>query len=647
MQSPQSSSEVILALDIGGTFIKSALFQNGQLIRKLPQVPSRSEGTREEIGEAIRTAIRQAGAPDRLAVSIPGPFDYKIGIFRAEHKFAAVCGCAFSEFSGGLPSSFVHDANAFLLGELLHGAGRGFLRVGAVTLGTGLGAAFAIGGDLQLNAQGSPTDSVSLWNKPYRDGIAEDYVSARALLKDYPAPGGKEIAEAAEAGDPRALEAWRRYSLDLYALLADWKARLELDVIVVGGQLRSGLRFGVPVPAGLNLRFSSLDGDAPLWGALEASGKAETLPEPGEDMIRRSILSTGNVHRFHEFFRRAESGCELTLGVLGGSITRGAACPEPEKRYHGVLLDWLRSQFPRSRFSLVNAGIGATDSVYGSFRAQRDLLSHKPDLVVLEYAVNDTDQAQWAQSYEGCIRQILADGCPLLLLFMTHNHQRNCQRFQTVLGRHYGLPMVSWHDAVMPELMRGSLAWENLSPDAVHPNPAAHSLAGKLLCSLMEKIRTQADEPESPIPEPLISKEFQYTFLLEKDSFRPETQEGWEETPGEEPQKYWFRRRWFASRPGSRMTFSFVGASLWISYLGIQGPAGRISVRVDDCPPVLVDSYFPHDWPDPKQMWAPVLTGLPEGKHRAVITLLDEHHPEGGTEFYFCAAAGTGKESAK
>lgn len=89
------------------------------------------------------------------------------------------------------------------------------------------------------------------------------------------------------------------------------------------------------------------------------------------------------------------------------------------------------------------------------------------------------------------------------------------------------------------------------------------------------------------------------------------------------------------------MRFSFAGESLWISYLGIDGPAGRVSVQVDRNPPVVLESYFPHDWPGPKQFWKTVISGLEPGEHSVLITLLDEHHPEGGTEFYFCAAAGT------
>ena len=647
MQGSQNTAEMILALDIGGTFIKSAVFQGGKLIRRLPQVPSCSNGGKEEIGSAIRTAIRQAGSVDLIAVSIPGPFDYRNGIFQAEHKFAAVRGCSFAEFAEGRPASFIHDANAFLLGELLHGAGRGFLRVGAVTLGTGLGAAFSIGGDLQCNSSGSPADQVSIWKQPFRDGIAEDYVSARALLKNFPGMDAKQLEDAAVNGNIQAKQAYLEYSADLYRLLREWKDRLNPEVIVLGGQLRKGLFLGKPVPADLNIRFSELGEDAALWGAYEAV-RSRILPdEPSASQIRRALVSLGDPGPVRQFLKRAERGGSLTLGVLGGSITAGAACPIPEKRYHGVLLDFLRRKYPRSTFSLVNAGIGATNSVYGAFRAQRDLLTHKPDLVILEFAVNDTDGSLWASSYEGTVRRILAAGCPLILLFMTHNHQRNCQRFQEVIGRHYDLPMVSFHDAVMPELMNGSLRWDELSPDEVHPNPVAHSFAGKLLCACLDKVSCLPDTPAMSPADKLISDDFQHVFLLERDTFHPEENTGWKETADDDPRGRSFARRWFADRPGSRMSFVFEGTSLWISYLGIQGPAGRISVQVDQAVPVMLDSFFPHDWSGPKQFWIPVASGLEEGKHTAVMTLLEEHHPDGGTEFYFCAAGGTLRKKQK
>ena len=269
MQSNQNNAQVILALDIGGTFIKSAVFQHGGIIRRLPRQPSCSAGSREEIAAAIQKVIRQAGAIDGIAVSIPGPFDYRCGQFLMAHKFAAVKGGFFSEFSGNIPACFIHDANAFLLGELLHGAGHGFQRVGGITLGTGLGAALAVNGELQIKFPGSPAEQVSLWNHPYRDGIAEDYVSARALLKNFPGMDGRMLEDAAVAGDQQAQCAWQQYSADLYQILRGWKNRLTAEVIVIGGQLAKGLFLGEAAPEELNIRFSELGEDAALWGAYE------------------------------------------------------------------------------------------------------------------------------------------------------------------------------------------------------------------------------------------------------------------------------------------------------------------------------------------------------------------------------------------
>ena len=278
MQSNQNNAQIILALDIGGTFIKSAVFQNGGMIRQLPNQPSCSAGSREEIASAIQAVIRQAGAIDGIAVSFPGPFDYRNGQFLMEHKFAAVKDVFFADLAGSIPAHFIHDANAFLLGELLHGAGRGFQRVGGITLGTGLGAALVINGELQIKFPGSPAEQVSLWNQPYRDGIVEDYVSARALLKDFPGMDGKMLEDAAVAGNRQARLAWQQYSADLYQILPGWKSRLAAEVIVVGGQLAKGLFLGIEVPGELNIRFSELGEDAALWGAYEdflIAGKAE------------------------------------------------------------------------------------------------------------------------------------------------------------------------------------------------------------------------------------------------------------------------------------------------------------------------------------------------------------------------------------
>jgi glucokinase len=276
MQDDQDHAEVVLSLDIGGTAIKSALFADGKMQCRLPQVPSNSNGTAEQIGEAIRTAVSNAGKYDRIAVSIPGPFDYHNGIFYMQHKFAAVNGCSFADLTGCQDAVFVHDANAFLLGELAYGAARGAHRAGGITLGTGLGAAFAVDGKLLTCDTGSPACDVSIWNVHFRGGIAEDFVSSRWLqAQDSSAESVKAIADKARAGDECVRSIWRDYGHALFELLTDWSARLHPDCIVIGGQIARDIDLFGAVPAGLPICRAQLDGDGALYGAYVACQNLE------------------------------------------------------------------------------------------------------------------------------------------------------------------------------------------------------------------------------------------------------------------------------------------------------------------------------------------------------------------------------------
>lgn len=294
MQNDENNAEVILTLDIGGTFIKSAVFSGGS-IRRLPPVPSRSDAGKREIAEAIRDAIGQVKEFTRLAAAIPGPFDFEHGIFRMTHKFAAVNGCSFEELSG-YSATFLHDANAFLLGELTHGAARGFQRCGGITLGTGLGAAFSVNGDLLTGADGSPAPEVKLWNRPFRTGIAEDHISARALLSRFPAKSVKAIAEAAKNGNADAQKVWFDYGFALYELLFEWRNQLAPEVIVIGGQIARDMNLFGAIPAGLPLRASELGEEAALYGAYEYVRRRAGLAEKDSGRLNRiggTVLKSG------------------------------------------------------------------------------------------------------------------------------------------------------------------------------------------------------------------------------------------------------------------------------------------------------------------------------------------------------------------
>ena len=168
--------------------------------------------------------------------------------------------------------TFLHDANAFLSGAAWEKTGR----LGGITLGTGLGAAVMIDGVFLNNEKGSPR--YSLWNKPFRGGIGEDFVSAAALLKAC--PGAGSVKEIAERSDTDGI--WHDFGNALAELLTAWRNELDLQKIYVGGGIsKAKERFMTPALAELPLEFTPIANPC-LYGAARHFLQCEKYTNPLE-----------------------------------------------------------------------------------------------------------------------------------------------------------------------------------------------------------------------------------------------------------------------------------------------------------------------------------------------------------------------------
>ena len=100
------------------------------------------------------------------------------------------------------------------------------------------------------------------------------------------------------------------------------------------------------------------------------------------------------------FFAKAAKGGEFKVAYLGGSITA-----QPGWRVKS--LAWLNAKYPKSKFSEINAAIGGTGSDLGVLRIEHDVLNAKPDLLFVEFAVNDGGAApeEIIKSMEGIVRK--------------------------------------------------------------------------------------------------------------------------------------------------------------------------------------------------------------------------------------------------
>ena len=283
-----------------------------------------------------------------------------------------------------------------------------------------------------------------------------------------------------------------------------------------------------------------------LWCAILASISLQQTsvvqaqsPVTTPSIMQRGIVSHGDWNRLEAVMAKARRGEEICVAAIGGSITAGGLqTKDPKNRYIARVANWFTQIFPKAKVRFVNAGIGGTNSLYGAMRVQRDVLSKKPDLVILEYAVNDNHPVPtfWA-SYEGVLRQIMREPQQpaVVQLFFMQRKGENAQETQHMLGRHYDLPMVSFRDAWWPEIYSGRAKWEVMYADVVHPNDTGHILASELLIALLQEVnarpRHSAVAGHQELPAPMITDLFANCRYAQYADLKPTQNNGWTLTP--------------------------------------------------------------------------------------------------------------------
>ena len=223
---------------------------------------------------------------------------------------------------------------------------------------------------------------------------------------------------------------------------------------------------------------------------------------------------TVNLARLKAVIEKAQRGEDIVLGTLGGSITQGFNAnynPATGKSefnrnlycWSNLLREWLANTF-NVNVTLYNAGIGSTTSTVGVGRVVNDILSHNPDLIVIDYAVNDSDSTSDASktmtyAYEALTRRILnsGDDVALMMMFAAKENLTNKQEKYAAIGNHYGIPMISYRDAIAPLINDGTYVRTDFSNDTIHPHAYGHqviaALFGHYIAGVIENLDTITD----------------------------------------------------------------------------------------------------------------------------------------------------------
>lgn len=237
--------------------------------------------------------------------------------------------------------------------------------------------------------------------------------------------------------------------------------------------------------------------------AIEVDPPIDFDGEAYREMISHSLLAVGNTTRLRRAIEKAGRGEEVTIGFIGGSITQGAgAKPIHEKCYARLIFEEFVSLYAEKPETMhfVKAGIGGTSSELGLVRYDRDIAGSRPDLVIVEFAVNDEGDETKGICYESLISKIWnGPGSPaIILLFSVFQNDWNLQDRLAPIGMHYQLPMVSVKDAVSPQFPEAEgrvITKRQYFYDCYHPTNEGHRIMADCVMYMIEQSLIDVEEP--------------------------------------------------------------------------------------------------------------------------------------------------------
>lgn len=350
------------------------------------------------------------------------------------------------------------------------------------------------------------------------------------------------------------------------------------------------------------------------------------------------------------FFDKLRAGAPVTVAYLGGSITAGAGASSPERTsFRALVTEWFRKHYPKSEITELNAAINNTGasggSLYGSLRARRDVVAYKPDLVFVEFAVNDTNESELAakKAIEGLLRQLLIVAQPpeVVMLYATSAKRGVRAEWHDLIAAHYQVPSINLQDLVWkmidvgvvklaefwPRGSRPAASWK----DRVTPSDTGHKLYADLIISfLAEQEKLTATPIPRNLPPHLVSDEMNYGEFKAIVEIKPqrgsakERGANWRIEPNND--RALPSELLVSNRPGAQVEYYFDGAVIGVSYR--TGPDGGIIECLIDgkpAPPPLarIDTYSRSP-----QLGARIISGgLGPGEHKLTIRVLGEKNP--------------------
>ncbi|MCH5340327.1 MAG: SGNH/GDSL hydrolase family protein [Acetatifactor sp.] len=365
----------------------------------------------------------------------------------------------------------------------------------------------------------------------------------------------------------------------------------------------------------------------------------------------QGMINRGNWCMLKRCMKKALSGERVKVGFLGGSITQGSLSSTPKTCYAYLVYEWWKQRFPGTEIVYINGGIGGTTSQFGVSRVKDHMLCHKPDFLLIEFAVNDDNTEFFQETYEGLIRTVLGQkDAPAVLLMnnVRYDNGENAEEMHQEIAKAYALPMVSMKTTIWPEVESGRIPAGEITPDGLHPNDAGHSLVAQVITYFLEQVYREVDQEEScafetgELPAPVTANAYEDSVRYQNHNSTPVLQGFAADT---EPQTEFldiFKKGFTASRKGDKITFIMTCTGIAVQYKkSVKRPAPIARVVIDgrEEDAVILDANFQEDWGD--CLYIDTVMRHGELKEHQVEISVVEAHENDVVPFYLVSVIGS------
>lgn len=236
-----------------------------------------------------------------------------------------------------------------------------------------------------------------------------------------------------------------------------------------------------------------------------------------EKNIENSLYSIGNNYRTKKIIEKLEKGEEIYVAAIGGSVTEGAGPRDSNGNelwqlgYAFKFRDLLKLKYPKASIVFNGAGLSGTPSALGVMRYEKDILdvrglsplASSPDILIIEFSVNDGDECTKTRGFERIIRWVLeSNPDSLVIALYAHATYQNTQNLMIPVSDFYKIPQVSIRNALENKECGVDLKQNGpFFADYVHPTEAGHQFMAECLMNVLEKSELAEIDPEFPVPE--------------------------------------------------------------------------------------------------------------------------------------------------